>query len=334
MILKRYIFSLLTAFICILFFGGCASVSSHQEKAASTAYILKDARGYVTTFNKPPKRIFTYSMEADNMVLGFVASDQLVAINSLGVDPVSSSFAPKARRVQERLENPSIEKVLSLQPEVIFMPDWGGAERAANLRDIGLKVVVLKGARSLADIKYNISLMGKALHEEEKAQRLISMMESKLSELQQKVAANKSPKKRVLLLSLHNNYGGKGSVYDELCEYAGVVNCISAIGLRHGEALTKELMVGIDPDMIILPAYTNNGQYDSQSFIDDFVQDPALQGMKAVQNKSFFIPREYYLYNIAQDSVFGAWEIARAAYGEDFAQPDKQHLSLSGELNE
>lgn len=320
--------------LCILLFSGCTNTKSAVDSTNPTSYVVKDSRGHTTVFNTPPKKVLTYSMEADNMVLGFLPSSSLVAINSLCDDPSSSNFTAKAKRVKEKIQNPSVEHVLSLKPEVVFMPDWGSAERADNLRDVGLKVVVLKGARSIADIKYNVKLMGQALHEEEKAQKLIASMDAKLAELKQKTAALKQPKKKVVLLSLMKNYGGKGCVYDELCDYAGVVNGISAIGLKHGESLTKELLLTINPDMLILPAYNDHGTFDTQSYIDDYVLDPALQPIKAIQEKSFFLPREGYVYNISQDCVFGAQELAYGAYGEAFAQPSNQHLSVSGEANE
>ena len=320
--------------LCALLLWGCGKSKDAVEIVNDTSYVVKDCKGYVTIFSKPPKRVLTYSMGADNMVLGFLPSDNLVAINSLCDDPVSSNFTAKAKRVKEKIQYPSIEKVLSLKPDVIFMPDWSSVERADNLRDVGLKVVVLKSARSIDDIKYNLHIVGQALHEEEKAQKLIAMMDSKFAELKERLKKINQPKKSVVLISLMKSYGGKGSVYDELCQQAGVINGISAIGLKHGESLTKELLVNINPDLLILPAYNDHGHYDTQKFIDEYLLDPALQTMKAIKTKSYYIPREGYLYNISQDCVFGAQEIARGAYGGAFAQPDNQHLSLSGEANE
>lgn len=326
----------LLIFILILttLFAGCSKDNNAIDRADATSYTVKDAHGYVTAFSKPPQKVLTFSMAADNIVLGFLTSEHLVAINSLCDDSVSSNITAKAKRVKEKLVSPSAEKVLSLKPDVVFLPDWGNAERADNLRDIGLKVVVLKGARSIEDIKYNVKLVGQALHEEEKAQKLLSMMDAKLAEIHEKAAKLNKPKKKVVLISLMKSYGGKGCVYDEMCSHAGVTNGISAIGLRHGEPLTKELLVGINPDLLILPVYNNHGSYNTQKFIDDYVLDPALQPMKAIKNKSFFFPREGYIYNISQDFVFGVQEIAYGAYGDAFAQPDNQHLSLSGEANE
>jgi len=313
---------------------GCGKGNQGSFNTDPLAYQVKDCRGTITIFSKPPKTVLTYSMEADNMVLGFLSSDKLVAINSLCDDPVSSNITAKAKRVKEKLKYPSVEKVMSLKPEVVFMPDWGSAERADNLRDVGLKVVVLKGARSIADIKYNLHLIGQALHEEEKAAKLIALMENKLVEIKQKLEQQKLPPKKAVLISLMSSYGGKGCVYDEMCTHAGVINGISAIGLRHGETLTKELLVNIDPDLLILPVYNDHGKYNTQKFIDGYIHDPALQTMKAIQTKSFFFPREGYIYNLSQDVVFGVQEIAYAAYGECFKQPSNNHLSLSGESNE
>ena len=87
----------------------------------------------------------------------------------------------------------------------------------------------------------------------------------------------------------------------------------------------------MNPDILLLPNYDDQGTFDTNQFIRGYLDDPALQSMKAIREKSFFFPREGYIYNGSQDFVFGIQEIAFGAYGEAFRQEDNRHLSFSGE---
>ena len=71
---------------------------------------------------------------------------------------------------------------------------------------------------------------------------------------------------------------------------------------------------------------------DIEKYNKEFLDDPALQTLNAVKEKRFFYPREGYIYNSSQDIVFGVQEVARAAYGELFSQPENCHISVA-EIN-
>ena len=191
--------------------------------------------------------------------------------------------------------------------------DWGDIDYVESLRNMGINVVVVKGAKNLPDIRDNIRLIAAAVGEPRRGDKLVSMMDDKLAEIKAKV--DKIPqeaRKRVLLISLMNNYGGKDCIYDDACTLAGVTNCLSEYGLKRGDKLTKEMMVQMNPDMI---------------FRDRYLKDPALQQMKAIQSGSIREPRDAYIYTASQDFCFAVQEIAYTVYGDEFKLADQQHLS-------
>ena len=215
-----------------------------------------------------------------------------------------------------------------MEPDLVIAPDWGDIDYVDSLRNMGIKVVVLKGPKSLQDIKDNITLMSKAVGEPKRGEKLISMMDEKLDEIKAKVdMIPQDQRKRVLLISLMNNYGGKDCIYDEACQLAGVVNCLSEYGLKRGDKLTKEMMVQMDPDIIFLPSYNAHGTFDIQGFRDKYLKDPALQQMKAIQSGNIREPRDSYIYTASQDFCFAVQEIAYTVYGDAFKLEDQQHLS-------
>ena len=319
----------LTAFamllMSLLLIAGCGG---NQAQQAQGGYKVVDDKGVEVDFSEKPKRIVSMTLSTDDILLGLVKPERVVCANNLIDDPISSNIAELGKNIPNKVRHPKVEEILAMEPDLVIAPDWGDIDYVDSLRNMGIKVVVMKGPKCLQDIRDNITLMSKAVGEPQRGEKLISMMDEKLAELKTKV--DKIPqdqRKRVLLISLMSNYGGKDCIYDDACQLAGVTNCLSEYGLKRGDKLTKEMMVQMDPDMIFLPTYTAHGTFDIQQFRDKYLKDPALQQMKAIQTGNVREPRDSYIYSASQDFCFAVQEIASTVYGDEFKLADQQHLS-------
>lgn len=306
---------------------GCAR---DDEKLRIAEYTVTDSTGMKTHFTTKPRRIATYAFALDSIVLGLVPSKKLVAINHLADDPNSSNIIAIADTIERKTNNPSAEELFSLRPEVVFLFDNVKAEVAVTLRALGVNVIVCKRPTSIAEVKTTIELVAKALGETDKGQQLIAQMDKELAKTAQSLQAIKSEQKqKVAVISMVASYGGKGSAFDDICTHANVINAIAESGMTSGQALTKEMLVKINPDFLILPSFNNHGTVNINKFNREYTEDPALQTLKAIQNKRFYYPREGYIYNVSQDIVFGVQEVAHAAYGDIIPLPEQKHLSVA-----
>ena len=317
-------------FLCLLLWGvfllltGCGQ----QSIAADEGYEVTDSQGSVIKLPQKPQRIVTLSMGTDEIMLGLVEPERLAAVNELLDDPVSSNVTALAAKIPAKLGEPSAEAIAALHPDLLVIPDWGNAEQVESFRQLGIPVVVCKGGRNLQEIKETIRLLAAAAGEKERGEILISKMDNKLAEITTKTEEIPPEKrKKVVLLSLMAGYGGKGSAFDEACRLAGVINGRAEAGIEDGRVMSKEQFAAINPDIIFLPTYNNHGTVDINKIRQEYLADPALQGMKAIQNHAFAEPREAYLYNNSQDFVFAVQEIAYVVYGEEFYLPSGCHLS-------
>lgn len=329
--MRRLMYLLLAA--VMLLAAGCGAPSGTGDKG-DAGYDVTDIEGTVVHMPDKPKRILTLSMSTDEVMLGLVEPERMVAVNALLDDPVSSNVVDLAKKVPKRVKRPSAEEVAALRPDLVIVPDWGNMTIVPSLRDLGLKVVVCKGARNLKDIRETIALLAAAIGEPEKGDKLLAKMDSKLSDIQSKLKEIPEEKRgrSVLLLSLMKNYGGTGSSFDEACQLAGVTNARAAIGINDGTPMTKEQMVESNPDIIFLPTYNNHGKYDIDKFRAQWLDDPALQTIGAIRDRRLEEPFEGYIYNCSQDFVFAVQEIAWRATGDDrLGQSTKEHLSVVGE---
>lgn len=167
--------------IVVFFIASCGSSTDGNVKNA--AYEIIDDQGAMIQLEHKPERILTLAMGTDSIVLGILPEEKLIAINSLADDPVSSNIVDKANRITRKIKNPSAEEILSLKPDVVFIYNWGKAEMVDNLRELGIKVVVVKGPKSIADVKENVKLIAKTLGEEDKGNLMIAKMDDKLAEI-------------------------------------------------------------------------------------------------------------------------------------------------------
>ena len=308
-----------------ILFTSCIPPAAEQKPAA---YTVTDIEGTAVDFPAPPERIVTLSMSTDEVMLGLVEPERIAAVNGLLDDPVSSNVTGLVKAIPQRIGNPTAEELMALHPDLVIVPDWGDLTIVPSLREVGLKVVVCKGARNLAEIRETITLLAAAAGVPERGEKLLSMMDEKLAGIQEKAAQiPQEERKRVVLISLMAGYGGLGSSFDEACRYAGVVNGRAELGIRDFQVMTKEQLVQIDPDILFLPTYNDHGNYDVDKFRREYLVDPSLQTMKAIRSKSFAEPFEGYIYNCSQDFVFGVQEIAYCAYGDAFRQGRDEHLS-------
>ena len=177
--IRRFGF-LLAAFALAGCGGKAVNTAGEAEK---TAYEVTDIQGTVTKMPAKPGRIITLSLGTEEIMLGLVEKDRMAAVNQLLDDPVNSNIVDLARDFSHKIGNPSVEEIAALQPDLVILPDWGDVAKAASLRDLGIKVVVCHGAKSLDEVKDNIRLLAQAAGEEERGRSLVEQMDKKLADI-------------------------------------------------------------------------------------------------------------------------------------------------------
>ena len=319
----------LSLLFSMLLLSGCRPPGQvSMAEPSSEAYEVTDVYGYTTSMPATPKRILTLSMGTDEILLGLVRPERLAAVNGLLEDPANSNVVELAKQIPNKVGEPTVEEILKLRPDLVIVPDWGDLGQVPSLRDIGLKVVVCKGAANVQEVRETVQLLSEAVGEPERGRVLLGKMDAKLGEIQRKVdEIPEAGRKTVVLISVMSSYGGIGCTFDDACHYAGVKNGMALAGIHSGQAMSKEQLVLINPDLLLLPSYRDGRGFSSDKFREAYKNDPSLQTVKAIRSGALKSPRDAYIYNGSQDIVFGVQEIAFMAYGDAFAQPADEHLS-------
>jgi len=327
---KLYVSKYLFVFLGILLLCLLAGCGKQQaERQAASGYDVVDAQGTKVHLEAKPQRIMTYTSGADEVLLGLVEPERLVAINDGLADPATSNIAQLVKGIPHTVpRNPPVELVMSLRPELVIVQDWIQADNIASLRDLGIKVVVCRSPRSIKDIQDTIRIMADAVGEPERGQRLVELMNKELKEVAAKVEAIPAEKrqKRIAIISVMQGFGGVDSLVEEICRYAQCQDVKILAGIKKGQSITKEKLVAGNPDFVLFPVYMNDGRTSEERYGEQFMKDPSFESMSAVKQGNVRRPWARYLYNISQNFVFGIQEVARALYGEEFSQPRNKHL--------
>ncbi len=312
------LFALVLGVLLALLLGGCQGAQEKQNSSETGGYEVKDVQGQVLKLPRKPQRIVTLALSSDEMALAMLPAQRLAALHYLADDPGISTEAAKAQAVTARVRDYNVEQLLSLQPDLVLAPDWNRQELIQTLRDAGLPVVVTKGPSSVAEVKEALQQIALAAGEPQAGQKLIEQMELEMADIAAKVQnIPQAQKKTVVLISHMASYGGKGSLFDNMCRDAGVINGAAAVGLGKNDALTKEAIVAANPDVILVPTWTK-GKLDVDQVRQELLNDPALQSVKAIREKKLVQVSDAYLYCATQDITKGIRGIAAAAYPERF----------------
>ena len=312
-------------FMLLFAVAGCDT----PERQDKTSYSVTDAEGTDVPILHKPQRILTIGASSDEMMLGLVEPERMAAINVSLANTEDSNIPWVRERILNIISrNPSVEEIAALQPDLVAVPEWLPKENVDAIRELNIPVVVFKSAATIGDIHENIRLFAAAVGEPERGEILIEKMEEKLAQIRKKIALVPEEKKykSIALISIMPNYGGAGSTFDELCRYTDSVNAKAAAGNHMGQEMTKEQLVAANPDYLFFPSHENESSRE-ENFGKQYLEDPSLAQMTAIQERRIGHPWARYTYNISQDIVFGIQETAWILYGDEFQQSRQEFLT-------
>ena len=150
MIVKK----LIVFFLCILI-ACCACLGCGNDKLAGNGTrVIKDAKGYEVRIPKHPKRIVSFSISCDEILLGLVEPERIASVSYLCDDAGISHVVEKSKAVKERIKGtPSVERIMALKPDLVILGDWWTPDSIQTIRDMGISVYVYKTPYTVADIK-------------------------------------------------------------------------------------------------------------------------------------------------------------------------------------
>ena len=275
-------------------------------KMAPAEVRVTDDLGQVIALKEPAQRIISLYGAYSEILFAIGAGDRLVARTSSDRFPPSILEKPS---VGTHLR-PNMELVLGLQPDLIIdaVGMKHGHEVIRQIQQKGLTVAVFQ-PRSFAELFSVIDRLGILTGEEPKAQALVNGQNSRLQQIDLRLAQNKDRPKVFFEVRYPNLLGaGQGSIVNDVILKAGGVNCLP--NEKKLVRINIETLIDYDPDVYVVqkgPMNRNPGSPESR---------PNFQVLKAVQQGRVFFVDEYVFSRPGPRSVEAVEKLAAYLHPE------------------
>lgn len=175
------------------------------------------------------------------------------------------------------------EKIISMNPDLVIIDkSTGPASALATLKSSGISVVEIPEAWTLADIPAKVQAVAQSIGTPQSGE----LLNQKFAEVLSGAKSSSLKKVRVAFLYLRGGsaiylIGGEGSGADSLMQAIGAVDIGAATFAQPFTAMTSELMISLNPDLILV---MTKG-LASVGGVDGLVQLPGVAQTNAGKNK-------------------------------------------------
>ena len=241
------------------------AVAMNGTVSAETEYPLgfTDSMGQVVVIEEEPERIISIAPNLTETIYGIGAGDKLVGRTDYCTWPEEVAEVESVGSIYP----PDIEKIISLDPDVIFVSTHFGEEDADKLTQAGVSVVTLVDEATVDGVYGMIAALGEVLNRTEEAAACVEEMQSTIAEVTEAVEGLEAPS--VYYVAGYGEYGdftvGGDTFIGNMIELAGGDNIAKDIS---GWSYSLEELIEADPDIIIVSEIMGEGFASAPIYCD------------------------------------------------------------------
>ena len=298
-----------------------AGTSSKNTAKLQSSYTITDDTGLTLQFTEKPKRIVSYSISTDEILIALVKPERIVALSRLVDDPGVSSIVKEAKQVPNRVQGNSMEGVLAFKPDLVIIPDFHPPEMLQSARELGLKVYIYKTPSDIKGVKRSIRQIAALTGEKDKGEAIIAKMEARIKQVQQRLAGiPASQRKRVIQLRSEGAFYAPDNSFGDVCRHAGVSDATLELKYPSAMEITQEKVVELNPDIIFVPDWDYDGKHNPDGEKRKILNNPSYRGMKAVQQGKVYTISGALVLTVSQYIADAVEEVAKMSYPEVFGK--------------
>ncbi|MFC0271547.1 ABC transporter substrate-binding protein [Metabacillus herbersteinensis] len=283
--------------------------ASEETKEADFPITVTDALGNEVTIEEQPESIVSLIPSNTEITYALGMGDAVVGVTDFDNYPEEVAEVEKIGGMEF-----NVEKIISLQPDVVLAHASGAHNSEAGLKqlqDAGINVIVVKDATSIDGAYDSINFIGQVTGTTEKADEIVNNMKERLGNIEEKAATISEEDKKNVWVEISGApeiyTAGKGTFIDEMIQAVGAINV--AADLEGWPKVTEEDAVLFNPDIIVL----TYGYY-TENALEKVLGRDAWKDVPAIQ--------EEQVYDIHSDKVTrpgprlieGVEELAKAIY--------------------
>ena len=261
---------------------------------------------------KKYNHIVSLTLSGDEMLLGLVPENRIAGLSGkINEDKEISNIVDKAKKFPKVEGNEEV--LMSLEPDLIIVADWL-SKRITDIGAItGAKVYFYKTPNSYEEQKKLIRDLANLVEEKENGEKLIKNMDDRLKALQNKITKNyKGAKPRILMYTSFGTTSGKNTTFSDMVKLINGVNVVAEAGIDGFKDISKEKIIELNPDIIIVPIAK---KYDNVNKISKlFFEDPSFRNVKAIKNKKVYFIQYKDITPTSQYMINSIEELAKVVY--------------------
>ncbi len=250
-------------------------------------------------------------MTTDEILACIADPGRIVAVTPFADDPAIELTAGRAPPGAARVRGVDPEMLIALEPDLVFVSNFTLESGVEILSAASIPVVRLRDTRSYDDVASNVLLVADALGYVGRGQALVAEMRAKLGALRAKTAALPAP--RVLYYSAVDYTAGTGTLVDEKIRLAGGRNVAAEAGLVGFESVALDLLIALDPDVIVVPQWSAN-----ENPTRTLTESAAWRDVSAVRNDRVYAVSAAALTSESPEGVAGVERLAHLFHPEVF----------------
>jgi len=271
----------------------------------------------------PPQKILSLSLGHDEILLGLIGTDRLIGV---AAPTAMEDYSNVASLVQDL---PAVvgdaELVIGMEPDLVIVSMFTAQDLEDAIEGAGIPVARTALESSIDGQDRNIRLLGYMIGAEDAAEALVAEVRSRIAAVQERIAdVPESERPRVLTASRWADsiwVAGAGSTEGDIVTAAGGVNVAAEAGVESNQIVSKESIIAMAPEVIIV---TQAGEGGGE-FVQDLLDDPAMAAVPAVKDGRVFLGDGKLYTTLSHWNVRGIEETARLLYpdlfqGVEFAQ--------------
>lgn len=293
---------------CLTLFAivGCKTLD--ETKPIEGTHLVRDSTGATVQIPDNPMRIVPIGVSTEDMVISLVGPQKIAALGNL-----PNNFPEESKQIKARVKL-NTEAVLALHPDLLIVPDWVNQEMVITLRGLNVPVYVYRAPRMIEDSEKTILELADLLNQKSKGEAIVKSMQQRLA----KVTAFTEQVQHRKIIGFYGVLGltgGIGSTFDNMTQLINAANAATLLGLDISDSGTREDLIRINPDVIIVPSTAYSFDQYKEIEVTALYSDPALKDVKAVKNHQIYVIDARWIMSYSQFIVNGIEELARVTYG-------------------
>ncbi|WP_349763927.1 ABC transporter substrate-binding protein [Fusobacterium sp. SYSU M8D902] len=271
--------------------------------------------------DKKYNRIATINLSSDEMILNLVSSSRIVGLSGMITEDEDMSNVCNIAKSYTKIEG-NIETLLNLEPDLVIGADWIKKEQLQQIEDSGIDTYIYKTPKTFEEQKEVILKLADLVEEKEKGIAITKNMDIRLKKLQKKIKLENKGILKIMLYTSLETTSGKETTFDEFLRLIGGINPVSEAGIIGEVKISKETLIDIDPDIIIVPIW--KGHINSEEFMNFLVNDESFKNIRAVKNKKIYGIPFKKLSPTSQYMIDGIEYLGEKIYGLEREQDDNR----------